>query len=200
MKKILVAFALAAVATSASAVISGGSHDLTVAYGTALPACQYCHTPHLWVASNVVGGPLWNRNAAATTIYSAYTRPGFVTTVALGAATRTCLSCHDGNAFGAVNNGTMPGTSAADTIATISTGGAYANVGTNLTDDHPVGVVYTVGTQYADVSANTNVKLYAGQVECGSCHEPHSLSDGARGGTFFARWGAVDLCAQCHLK
>ena len=202
MKKIMLAFALVAFASTASASIAGGSHDLTkatYANSTALPACQYCHTPHVWIAANVTGGPLWNRNAPATA-YTVYTSTGFTSTINLGTASRVCLSCHDGNAMGQVNNGTAPAG------ALVAIGGAsagptfYANVGTDLRDDHPVGVAYTVGTFSRDVAGDTNVKLYGGQVECASCHDPHGASDGRRGGAVFARWGAVDLCARCHLK
>jgi hypothetical protein len=194
MKKILVAFALAAVASTASASIAAGSHDLrTAPYNGTLPACQYCHAPHLWVTANESGGPLWNRNITAAGAYTAYTSTGFTSTVTLGVASRVCLSCHDGSALlNSVNNGS--GTMAVTTI------GAFG-VGTDLRDDHPVGVVYTTGTYYADISANSNVTLYSAQVECATCHDPHGTSDGAAGGTVFARWGTgVDLCAQCHLK
>jgi cytochrome c553 len=199
MKKILVAFALAAVASVASASISGGSHDLTKATygnGPSLPACQYCHTPHAWVQANVAGGPLWNRNASPVAIYTVYTSTGFTSSIVLGVASRVCLSCHDGNAMGQVNNGVAPATALVPVAA-------YAQVGTDLRDDHPVGVTYTVTVgQYKDISVSTNVKLYAGQVECATCHDPHGTSDGVRSGAVFARWNqtTVDLCAECHAK
>jgi hypothetical protein len=200
MKKILVAFALAAVASTASATIAGGSHDLTKSsYGnsTSLPACQYCHTPHAWVVANVVGGPLWNRNALTQASYSVYTSSGFTTTVTLGAASRVCLSCHDGSTMAAVNNGTTP------VGAQVAVAG-YANVGTSLTNDHPVGVAYAttfVAGGYKDLASVTYVRLFSGAVECASCHEPHGTSDGIRSGLYFARAVAsVDLCAVCHQK
>jgi cytochrome c553 len=196
MKKLLVAVAFALVATSASATIAGGSHDLTVLAGNAsLPACSYCHTPHVWVASNVVGGPLWNRNARPTTDYSVYSSTTFTQTPVLGPASLVCLSCHDGRAMGQVNNGVAPG-------GTLVPVGAFANVGQDLSNDHPVGVLYTVTTGYNDITGNPNVTLYGtSRVECGSCHDPHGTSDGVRSGAVFARWApAVDLCAQCHAK
>ncbi len=196
MKKLVVGLAVLAFASTASAAIAGGSHDLTKAtYGnsTSLPACQYCHAPHVWVTANVTGGPLWNRNSHPGP-YTVYTSQTITQVPVLGTASLICLSCHDGVAMSQVNNGTAP----AGALVAIA---SYANVGTDLTNDHPVGVTYTVGTAYRDVTGNTNVKLYAGRVECASCHDPHGTSDGVRGGAVFARWASgVDLCAQCHLK
>lgn len=193
MKKILVALALAAVSTTASAAIAAGSHDLrTAPYNGSLPACQYCHAPHVWVAANESGGPLWNRNITAQTAYTVYTSTGFTSTVTMGVASRACLSCHDGSStLNSVNNGS--GTMATTAIAAFG-------VGTDLRDDHPVGVVYASGTFYKDISASTEVKLYSTRIECASCHDPHGTSDGAASGTVFARWTSGDLCAICHSK
>ena len=74
MKKLLVAAALAFVASTASAAIAGGSHDMSTAgnvakYGTPqLSACAFCHAAHLNTvsATPLAGGPLWNRAAPAS--------------------------------------------------------------------------------------------------------------------------------------
>ncbi len=191
MKKILVAFALAAFASTASATIAGGHHDMTRApYNGQMGTCQYCHAPHLWNASNIpvsaAEAPLWNRNnVTAPASYTPY-----IAAVVPGSRSLTCLSCHDGasgNNVGAVNNG------APETLAAIP---AAVNVGTNLQNDHPVGVVLVpaVGSYQLPPVASGIVLATGNQVECSSCHEPHSNA------TFFLRATGAAICAACHLK
>ncbi|MFZ5523678.1 MAG: hypothetical protein ACOY9D_06285, partial [Pseudomonadota bacterium] len=60
--------------------------------------CVYCHTPH--GANNFIAAPLWNRTIKVTN-YQTYDELGTTTlTQAVsstpGAASLTCLSCHDG--------------------------------------------------------------------------------------------------------
>jgi predicted CXXCH cytochrome family protein len=111
---------------------------------------------------------------------------------------------HDGaTAMGSTFKGSTGGVAA---LAPTS----YAFIGTNLADDHPVGVLYTGGalgtTGWKSESAvgGVGLKLYAGQggltVECASCHEPHGVSDGATGGTGFLRVAIGELCSGCHTK
>ena len=100
------------------------------------------------------------------------------------------------------------------------------NIGTDLTNDHPVGITFpaatgagtdwntpggTKGTSlYFDVNTNTKmdkdeIRIYSGQVECGSCHDPHGVPDPANGNQFkptflrVANTGSA-LCLTCHSK
>ena len=202
MKKILVVLALAAFASTASAKIENSRHDLSKGYnGNAgkLGSCAYCHAPHLWVNSDLVGTgdstpPLWNRNTtgATYTIWNTkYTKAN-----PPGVRSLTCLSCHDGLAdLGQVNNG------AYGSLGNIK---AVANVGTDLTNDHPVGMPYDTATSTELVVNPVGVRLRttAGviQVECSSCHDPHNTSTGPDGGRFFLRVATDKLCGACHLK
>lgn len=150
--------------------IKGSKHDLS-STGPAIVAtqevqvCVFCHTPHN--ARTI--GPLWNRNDTGAT-YSVYasetldatvgqpvpgTPPRHVADQASGSD--LCLSCHDGtiavtsvvkNAFH--NDGTRPPITlpsplpvpyALDADGKIVTG-RTANLGTNLTDDHPISFDY----------------------------------------------------------
>jgi predicted CXXCH cytochrome family protein len=215
MKKLLVAAALALFATTASAAIAGGSHDMASAYvagkygAATLGSCAMCHAPHLnagqVTATPMAGGPLWNRAqpapAGGYAIYNSGTLSAVAQTgKALGPNSYTCLACHDGvSDMGATVVGTQ-GWAA----ATQMTG--FAVVGTALSNDHPVGIAYntldttlqnapTPGTPTA-----TTVGLYAGRVECGSCHDPHGLSNQLSGGASFLRVSATIICAACHLK
>jgi predicted CXXCH cytochrome family protein len=197
MKKILVAVALAAFAQAAQATIAGGKHDLTLLPGAAgVAACQYCHAPHN-VNTGVAGTPLWNRNlpvAGGFTVYASTTMNATVNPP--GPNSLTCLSCHDG--VGNMGD-TFVGTDSPLTTPQLV---GYALVGTNLGNDHPVGIAYPVAVpgQFKDISAAAT-PLYATRVECGSCHDPHGTSDAGTGGLSFLRTGpGVDLCAVCHDK
>jgi hypothetical protein len=190
MKKILVAAAMALFASQASAVISGSSHDLTLRTAASglpatKPSCSYCHAAHVFTASNITSNYLWNRNVNAAVTSG-------------GVESKTCLSCHDGiDSFFAVNNGQ-------DGNSVTATGNM--NIGTDLTNDHPVAVTYD-STSAGGISASlvaltqatTNgARLFgasANQVECASCHDVHN--GGA--GTYkflFTGFG----CTDCHNK
>src|SRR5205823_4264425 len=97
--------------------------------------CIFCHTPH----NGSKSGPLWNKKDpnVTYTIYNSST-----THAAIGqpdGGSVMCLSCHDGTiALGSVvSSGNA-----------ISFGGVTnmpagdANLGTNLSDDHPISFVY----------------------------------------------------------
>lgn len=210
MKKLLVALALAGVATTASAAIAGSSHDLTLApYSGTISACQFCHAPHN-VNTGVPGAPLWNRNSV-TTVFTYYTS----TTVsamptALNANSMTCMSCHDGvSDLGDTYTGSHGFGGTALTLT--GAGATYAIVGADLRDDHPVSINYVAGTSLAATATVTaaGLKLYGAgpTIECGSCHDPHGStsivggsSDGLAGGEAFLRVARTAICTTCHLK
>lgn len=198
MKKILVVLAIAAFASTASAMITNSKHDLTFGRANAtLGSCSYCHAPHLWKGTNVnvtTGAPpLWNRNVANPTGYTIWPSTYFPVQNP-GTRSLTCLSCHDGATdLGAVNNG------AQDNLGFIAD---VAKVGTNLQDDHPVGVAISgselntptfikgKGVRLAYDTANTTY-----YVECNACHDPHNTNL-----SYFLRVDQKTLCAACHLK
>ncbi|WP_242392786.1 cytochrome c3 family protein [Anaeromyxobacter oryzisoli] len=192
MKKILVAFAVAAFAVSASALVNGGPHDMRqqTPAGTQ-GVCLYCHAAHLWSVSNIgagTGAPLWNRNQSSVITPYGTTVAGTVVGQP-GAQSRTCLSCHDGvTDLGAVNNGV------AETLGAIKA----HSVGTTLTNDHPVGVVIPATADYKTPVVGVDaVKLSTtNTVECSSCHEPHNGVAGDK----FLRVAGGNFCDQCHQK
>jgi predicted CXXCH cytochrome family protein len=157
--------------------------------------CIFCHAPH-----NTSGTrPLWNHQAplASYRIYESSTldaKPGQPT-----GASKLCLSCHDGTvALGAV-------LSRGDRIRMI--GGDFipaglTNLGTDLSDDHPVSFFYTSGLAASDrqlatpSSLHETVRLDAdGQLQCTACHDPHNNSFG----DFLVRSTEFgELCMTCH--
>jgi hypothetical protein len=124
-----------------------------------------------------------------------------------------CLACHA--------PGSIVGAGATDFTAFV--------IGTDLRNDHPVGVRFPPsgpgvdfnqptgvrpGIRWFDTDANgrldtREVRLYdTGQgieVECASCHDPHGVPSGGPGSTFvptFLRVAntASALCLTCHTK
>lgn len=236
MKKILIlAVAIVLVAASVSfAVIAGSRHDLTAsAYysGATISACQFCHTPHLRTNPVVDGAPLWNRTqalpgAGSYTLYGNGTTLSGTTVGQPGANSKTCLSCHDGTiGLGTVLVGatsTIVGTESGGTASTIVGGklaegvtntvtGRVPGLGTDLRQEHPVGVVYNSATSGPGLnssvapSAPWNIagkkwRLYGGgdgtgTVECGSCHDPHNTTAGQQP---FLKDTLSTMCTDCH--
>ncbi len=208
MKKILVAIALAALATTASATILGSRHDFTstgtgsigtrYTTGTVPGTCQFCHAPHLWKATNLTGTggiPLWNRNSTLTpfTMYS--TLLGHLP-AAPNTRSLTCLGCHDGRlSVGALNN--WNGAPLAN--QPLPAGGNYTN-GSVLTNDHPISVAYPpvnapAGEYVGSPMFGTFNPVLSGNIECASCHDPHTTAI-----SFFLRGAVSTLCSVCHSK
>ena len=101
-----------------------------------------------------------------------------------------------------------------------------ALIGTDLTNDHPVGVTFPTtngpGTDFKtptgtkgnatffDANSNSNmdsgdVCLYDAKVECASCHDPHGVPSAGVGSTFNATFMRVSntnsaVCLTCHAK
>jgi len=205
MKKVLVAAALALVANTASAVISGSSHDLTTAWGGGTIAkCAFCHMPHNSPDTSGLA-PLWARNTSAPvngyTVYSSVF--GGQKAAPPGVGSRLCLSCHDGTqAIAAIYNaaGVIQNAGAAKLTSGI------ALVGTNLGQDHPVGITYnsTFNNNNAGLGTITNTafKLFNNMVECPSCHNAHQgkITGGSYANRQFMVNTTADFCSACHMN
>ncbi len=157
--------------------------------------CIFCHAPH-----NTGGAtPLWNRQFPVTS-YSIYQSSTFDAPAGQPTgASKLCLSCHDGTiALGSV-------LSRAERIR--MAGGDYipaglTNLGTNLSDDHPISFHYTAGLAASDGQLKSphtlpqEVKLdHDGQLQCTACHDAHYNS--------FRMFLTVSdefggLCIACH--
>lgn len=202
---------------------TSGTGTIHLASGTA-EVCVFCHTPH--GADTAVSAPLWNR-AVSSTGYTMYTSDTFDATIdnQPSGVSQACLSCHDGTiAFDALRNQPGPGGfNATPTSAAWSFVGAAAgnkmpegvtNLGQDLSNDHPISMLYTAAKSPSSSSGTNDhatgfkspdaggvftngVRLYAGKVQCGSCHDPHR-SDTA---TFLrvSNSGSA-LCLTCHKK
>jgi len=197
----------------ALAQVGGTQHDLTGLVGdTAERVCAYCHTPHM-AAAATSQYPLWNRNLSGNAVYGVYGSSTLnasdiadIGAASIGTATTThlCMSCHDGTiALGSLYN--PPNSGNVTTIGVIGNiGGTNADMGTSLSDDHPVNFTYntalaTADGELADPTVNPVLALLDGngKVQCSSCHDPHDASN--------ANFLVIDntgstLCSTCHEK
>ncbi len=173
-------------------------HNLNNYPGVSLPGnqvCIPCHTPHnalLFGDENV----LWNHAETGQT-FVMY-KDG-ATEQPRGPSKR-CLGCHDG--VTAIDN--YGGTGGTGIVISGS-----AALDADLSNDHPIGVVYPSDpTQYRDpsgfapgINGGDGVRLVTidgdDRVECTSCHEPHNNGLGQ-----FLRVPLQEsyLCLQCHIK
>lgn len=184
-------------------------------YGTR-QICVFCHTTH---NGNQNMGTLWNHevNESQTYImYDASVSPTMDMTVSPQPhkGSLICLSCHDGTiAVNSLNN--LPGPDAAGTYG--SPGGSALDgsgriaptsdvfVDTDLSDDHPVGVLYDASKDPTGFNAKTGVptnypdKLLSEglYVECTSCHNPH---DDTYSNFLIESNANSQLCTRCHTK
>ncbi len=204
----------------AYASIAGTKHNLstsgpgTVKSTDETEICIFCHTPHQAIKNDNI--PLWNHNLSSTASYGVYTSPTFDgassaadlggTNAATAAVSNLCLSCHDGTiALNSLNNPSnalggnpvMAGTGAGGVMPA-----GTSNIGSDLTDDHPVNFRYDAALFAADSSLHdpaglTGVRLFNGFVQCASCHDPHESTNPA-----FLRVDNTGsaLCLKCHNK
>ena len=89
-----------------------------------------------------------------------------------------------------------------DLTDTTSTLLGPANLGTDLTNDHPVNFTFGAALIAADgeLQAPTNAILFgvgADQVECASCHNVH---DNTNSPFLVTSNAASALCLDCHTK
>ena len=165
-----------------AAIDDNTPHDMRTRLGIT-QICLPCHAPHRGPAASE--GPLWNHQLTTAT----FVRNGV--TVTLTGTSKFCMSCHDGvTAVG--NYGSI--TTSTDKI----TGGAA--LGTDLTDDHPIGADYAAAysanpTWYKDASLAKG--LVDGKVQCTSCHRVHSWGTDHKYLSTTIVGSA--LCKNCHL-
>ena len=202
-------------AGTAWADVTNSKHNLGIAGLTTYrtndtsEVCAFCHTPHnarlnvpLWARSVQIGG------------YMLYTTSATLTS-SVGASSVTsdnisfrCLGCHDGTiAPTTVARGRIRGT---NTPLNANFATSYANLGTDLTNDHPIGFSYANAaaedTDLTSVSGGKaggelplfNVGGNANNMECATCHDVHN---GPGVEKFLRKSNATSaLCRSCHQK
>lgn len=198
---ILSIIATLGVVSIAQGAISGSAHDFSSTGWSGGEICVACHAPHNNV--EVVDAPLWN-HAVSTAVYELYTSPTFTAEdiTQPGGVSKLCLSCHDGtvaiDAFG--------GTGGTHTI------GEGRNLGTDLSNDHPVSFTYdaslatedgglfdptTTPSGVAEGTIDADM-LFAERMECASCHDVHNKYSNFR--LLKVSNSGSALCLTCHDK
>lgn len=205
------------VSDSANAVSQPGANSLT---------CLSCHDGRVAVDS-IINMPGSGRYSAAqqtvqsNTFLNAWKNstmgaggPDATIHIGLSPGNTGCLACHSPGAG-------IVGAGAPDLTVTA--------LGTDLRDDHPVGVQYPATGPNVDFNAPTatagavrffdtngngradkrEVRLYNSgggfEVECASCHDPHGVPSGGAGSVFLPTFLRVSnagsaLCLTCHVK
>ncbi len=186
--------------------LTDSPHDFTSNVGqsiftTAAGQCITCHTPHTSTALGLLG-PLWGHDttavaAAGWTMYSSSTMDATEPSQP-GGVSLACLSCHDGtvalDAFG--------GSAGTPAFVIPPASGAY--LGNDLSNDHPISILYDAGGAEFNAAIGGlvgSLPLYGAatnQVECGSCHNPHDYTTVV--GSAFLRQTEAAICTTCHVK
>ena len=185
-------------AQGAWGAITGSEHDFSGTSWADGEICKPCHTPHH--AENVQDAPLWNHELSTAT-YILYSSPTMDVPVGQpGPVSKLCLACHDGTialeSFGGQTGSTM-----------IS---GTANIGTDLSGHHPIGMDWDHQTMAGGGPCNTchtmhggapsflstSVQFYDGKVECASCHDVHNGSN--LPSLVRVTMTASTMCIICH--
>lgn len=159
--------------------------------------CVFCHTPH----NSSPLAPLWNKQDPGQyyTLYQSSTiqaSPGQP-----DGASILCLSCHDGTiALGSVLSRSQP-IEMSSGISVMPHGSS--NLTTDLSDDHPVSIMYNSSLAASDGELSdpaglaNHVQLAVQKLQCTSCHDPHH---NIFGDFLVASTQYSDLCLYCHQK
>ncbi len=184
--------------TYPSVGILNSPHNLNNYPGVTVPGnrvCMPCHTPHNASVSGELGA-LWNHAVTQETFTMYSSSAGQPEP-----PSKLCLSCHDG--VTAIDN--YGGVTSTGIVLTGS-----ENLGTDLSDDHPIGIAYPTSnpSEFNDptgfapgIGGGPGVQLVAinglDRVECTSCHQVHNNGLGS-----FLRVPIQEsyLCLQCHNK
>lgn len=228
MKKVLiltlaVAFAFGMFIMNSDAGIEDTYHDFglnsnawniengtTDALGTGSDQiCVFCHHPHRSSGSGTIwtNEVLWNQenNNVDFATYTSLTLNATSVNVDSTQSMRSylCLACHDGD----IANGALIAAPREGTNITTGFTLSWGNLGPTLEDDHPVNIDYDLNTD-AGLAAGTAVNtagypLYAGKVQCATCHDVHNGANSELTVQFMrkADWNANSLiCVTCHTN
>jgi membrane-bound inhibitor of C-type lysozyme len=187
-------------AGDAAGGISGTRHNLGslsshVSNGNTSEICIFCHTPHHTNKANDLQ-PLWNRGVAAGS-FTAYGTTIAGTVVAdgdIGSVSLACLSCHDGTTTfdnivnapgkgGVTAGGSVQGWSFYDEGTPVTSlflaGDDVKNIGRDLSNDHPMSVVYNGGSAASLRTTDTvisTIDLTAGLAASGATFDGGNLT------------------------
>jgi predicted CXXCH cytochrome family protein len=175
-------------ATGVGPLTAGGA-------GASTDMCVFCHTPHTPSAQR----GLWNRYESAATYIPYKSTTSKATIGQPTGASKLCLSCHDGTiALGKLKSRPDPISLKGGQAARVT---GRANLGTDLSDDHPISFKYDAALVAANGELNSpplsgEVRVdHNSELQCTSCHDPHE----DKFGKFLVinNTGSA-LCLTCH--
>ena len=188
--KFIIAAFFALLPFRAAASIQGTAHDLSATgIGTGNP-CSFCHTPH----GALSGTPLWN-HTLSNAVYQIYQSSSLEANISQPTgSSKLCLSCHDGTVA-------LTQTTRSDASGVYITPGS-ANLGTDLSDDHPISFVYSAALSVEDVQIRPPSTLpeqlqldRSSELQCTTCHNPH---DNQYGKFMVMSNQRSQMCTSCH--
>jgi predicted CXXCH cytochrome family protein len=182
--------------------ILASKHDLSASGPGTIKAtaesevCMFCHTPHRGTGET----PLWNHTLSSVT-YTPYSSSTARANIGQPTgSSKLCLSCHDGTVALGMVASRSTAIEMQGGITTMPTG--PANLGTDLSDDHPISFAYDNALASANGelrdpgSLTEKVRLDQNhEMQCTSCHDPHDNQFGK----FLVRDNTASaLCVTCH--
>ncbi len=172
--------------------VKGSPHDLSaVASGD---SCSFCHTPHMSMSQS----PGWSHKLS-NTVYKIYQSSSLEATVGQPTgSSKLCLSCHDGTV---ALTDKVKGVGKKSKRNVFIANGA-ANLGTDLSDDHPISFVYNnaLAAKDSQIAIPSTIaeelKLdRANELQCTSCHSAH---DNQYDNFLLLPNNRSQLCISCH--
>ena len=174
--------------SSVAAPIQGSPHDLSAL--SEGDTCSFCHTPH----GALPRTPAWSHKLSDA-VYTIYQSSSLEANVGQPTgSSKLCLSCHDGTV--ALTHTTRGG--AAGVYITPGS----ANLGTDLSDDHPISFVYSAALPAEDVQIRPPSTLpeqlrldRSSELQCTTCHNAH---DNQYGKFLVMSNQRSQMCTSCH--
>lgn len=174
--------------SSVMARIQGSPHDLSVL--SEGDACGFCHTPH----GALPQSPGWSRKLSDS-VYTIYQSSSLEAKVGQPTgASKMCLSCHDGTVA-------LTHTKKGGAAGVYITPGS-ANLGTDLSDDHPISFVYSAALSIEDPQIRPPLTLpeqlkldKSSELQCTTCHNAH---DNQYGKFLVMSNIRSQMCTSCH--
>ncbi len=199
---LLILLILCCVNFSANAQIAGSAHDFSAEGWAQNKICLPCHTPHNGDTS-VPESPLWNHDVTTST-FTVYSSSTLDATVGQPSGiSLLCLSCHDGS----VALDSFGGTTGSEYVT------GDANLGTDLSNDHPISFTYNTALATADgelfdpSTTTTSLGgtidadlLFSHRMECASCHDVHNTASSGNDHLLLISNTGSALCLTCHDK
>ncbi len=174
--------------SSVAARIQGSPHDLSALSGR--DVCGFCHTPHEARPRT----PTWSHKLSDA-VYTIYQSSSLEAKVGQPTgSSKLCLSCHDGTVA-------LTHTSKGGSAGVFITPGS-ANLGTDLSDDHPISFIYSEVLSVEDVQIRPPSTLpeqlrldSSNELQCTTCHNAH---DNQNGKFLVMPNLRSQMCTSCH--